>query len=99
MIFTCFNIKTSLSKQLKIATYNKEVHHTKKYNSYNVLSYLQKIKNRVRNSYPVRGVASNYLVAGPIIASIVPAATAVPITPATFGPIACMSRKLEGLAF
>ncbi len=28
--------------------------------------------------------------------SIVPAATAVPMTPATFGPIACMSRKLEG---
>ena len=26
-----------------------------------------------------------------------PAATAVPITPATFGPIACMSRKFEGL--
>lgn len=28
----------------------------------------------------------------PNIASIVPAATAVPITPATFGPMACMSR-------
>lgn len=27
-----------------------------------------------------------------IIASIVPAATAVPMTPATFGPMACMSR-------
>ena len=26
------------------------------------------------------------------IASIVPAATAVPMTPATFGPMACMSR-------
>ena len=38
---------------------------------------------------------SNFL----LIASIAPAATAVPITPATFGPIACMSRKLEGLAF
>ena len=25
-----------------------------------------------------------------------PAATAEPITPATFGPIACMSKKLEG---
>ena len=25
-----------------------------------------------------------------------PAATAVPITPATFGPIACMSRKFVG---
>ena len=40
-----------------------------------------------------------YLPAGPIIASMVPAATAVPITPATLGPIACISRKLEGLAF
>ena len=28
-----------------------------------------------------------------------PAATAEPITPATFGPIACMSRKFAGLAF
>ena len=27
-----------------------------------------------------------------------PAATAVPITPATFGPIACMSRKFVGSA-
>ena len=27
-----------------------------------------------------------------------PAATAEPITPATFGPIACMSRKFCGLA-
>ena len=41
----------------------------------------------------------NYLATGPIIASMVPAATAVPITPATLGPIACMSKKLEGLAF
>ena len=31
--------------------------------------------------------------------SIKPAATAEPITPATFGPIACMSRKFTGLAF
>ena len=28
----------------------------------------------------------------------VPAATAVPITPATFGPIACISRKFVGSA-
>ena len=28
----------------------------------------------------------------------VPAATAVPITPATFGPIACIRRKLVGSA-
>ena len=28
-----------------------------------------------------------------------PAATAEPITPATFGPMACMSRKFAGLAF
>ena len=42
---------------------------------------------------------NGYLPAGPIIASMVPAATAVPITPATLGPIACISRKLEGLAF
>ena len=28
-----------------------------------------------------------------------PAAMAEPITPATFGPMACMSRKFEGLAF
>ena len=28
----------------------------------------------------------------PNCASMVPAATAVPITPATFGPIACISR-------
>ena len=34
-------------------------------------------------------MSSDYL---PNWASIVPAATAVPITPATFGPIACMSR-------
>ena len=42
---------------------------------------------------------NGYLPAGPIIASMVPAATAVPITPATLGPMACISRKLEGLAF
>ena len=35
----------------------------------------------------------------PSIASIVPAATAVPMTPATFGPMACMRRKLPGFAF
>ena len=34
----------------------------------------------------------------PKIAMKVPAATAVPITPATFGPIACISRKLVGSA-
>ena len=28
-----------------------------------------------------------------------PAAIAEPITPATFGPMACMSRKLEGFSF
>ena len=28
----------------------------------------------------------------------IPAATAEPITPATLGPIACISRKFEGLA-
>lgn len=28
-----------------------------------------------------------------------PAATADPITPATLGPIACISRKLDGFAF
>jgi len=28
-----------------------------------------------------------------------PAATAEPITPATLGPMECMSRKLEGFAF
>lgn len=33
------------------------------------------------------------------MASIVPAATAVPITPATFGPIACIRRKFDELAF
>ena len=31
--------------------------------------------------------------------SITPAATPEPITPATLGPIACISRKLVGLAF
>ena len=31
--------------------------------------------------------------------SKIPAATAEPITPATFGPIACMRRKLLGSAF
>ena len=30
--------------------------------------------------------------------SNIPAATAEPITPATLGPIACISRKFEGLA-
>ena len=30
--------------------------------------------------------------------SNIPAATAEPITPATLGPMACISRKLEGLA-
>ena len=34
----------------------------------------------------------------PKIAMKVPAATAVPITPATFGPIACISRKFVGSA-
>ena len=34
----------------------------------------------------------------PKIAIKVPAATAVPITPATFGPMACISRKLVGSA-
>ena len=32
------------------------------------------------------------------MASMVPAATAVPITPETFGPMACISRKFDGLA-
>ncbi len=36
----------------------------------------------------VRQIMPNYI----SIASIVPAATAVPITPATFGPMACMRR-------
>ena len=31
--------------------------------------------------------------------SRIPAAIAEPITPATFGPMACMSRKLEGFSF
>ena len=44
-------------------------------------------------------IRANYLPAGPIIASIVPAATAVPITPATLGPMACINKKLLGLAF
>ena len=35
----------------------------------------------------------------PKMESRTPAATADPITPATLGPIACMRRKLEGLAF
>ena len=52
---------------------------------------------------PTQSVGSfrkrNYFATGPIIANMVPAATAVPITPATLGPIACMSKKLEGLAF
>lgn len=30
--------------------------------------------------------------------SNIPAATAEPITPATLGPMACINRKLEGLA-
>ena len=55
-----------------------------------------KIKQAHHKDAPVLGV---YYLLAPIIASIAPAATAVPITPATFGPIACMSRKLEGLAF
>jgi hypothetical protein len=50
---------------------------------------------------PTQSVGSfrkrNYFATGPIIANMVPAATAVPITPATLGPIACMSRKLAGL--
>lgn len=63
------------------------------------LYYPANKKNRARTTRALfRGVASNYLAAGPIIASMVPAATAVPITPATFGPIACMSRKFAGLA-
>ncbi len=33
----------------------------------------------------------------PTIASSTPATTANPITPAAFGPMACISRKLEGL--
>ena len=39
----------------------------------------------------------NYLT--PKITINVPAATAVPITPATFGPIACIRRKLVGFSF
>ena len=39
---------------------------------------------------------NNYLT--PKIAINVPATTAVPITPATFGPIACIRRKLVGSA-
>ena len=50
-------------------------------------------------SVNILNLLQNYLPAGPIIASMVPAATAVPITPATLGPMACISRKLEGLAF
>ena len=50
---------------------------------------------------PTQSVGSftkrNYFATGPIIANMVPAATAVPITPATLGPIACMSRKFAGL--
>lgn len=38
----------------------------------------------------------NYL---PNTASRKPAAIAEPITPATFGPIACMRRKFDGFAF
>ena len=34
----------------------------------------------------------------PTNASNIPAATALPNTPATFGPIACISKKLWGLA-
>ena len=33
------------------------------------------------------------------IVSRIPAATALPITPATLGPIACIRRKLDGSAF
>ena len=42
--------------------------------------------------------SSQQLYYTPKIAMKVPAATAVPITPATFGPIACISRKLVGSA-
>lgn len=35
---------------------------------------------------------------GPSILSSTPAATAEPITPATFGPIACISRKFDGFS-
>ena len=34
----------------------------------------------------------------PNIANRIPAATAEPITPATLGPIACMSKKLPGFS-
>ena len=34
----------------------------------------------------------------PTMASSIPAATALPSTPATFGPIACINKKLCGLA-
>lgn len=59
--------------------------------------------NRQVKSYPLGGEAPqasisifNYL--APNMASIVPAATAVPITPATLGPIACINKKLAGFA-
>ena len=42
-------------------------------------------------------VVSEVLFNHPRTESRTPAATAEPITPATFGPIACMSRKLDGL--
>ena len=46
----------------------------------------QKSPGKSRSFFCVR---KTYL---PNCASMVPAATAVPITPATFGPIACISR-------
>ncbi|WP_337573800.1 hypothetical protein, partial [Phascolarctobacterium succinatutens] len=46
-------------------------------------------KNRTGFTFLGRVITiTAYLATGPIIASIVPAATAVPITPATLGPIA-----------
>ena len=36
---------------------------------------------------------------GPNNESITPADTAEPITPATLGPIACISKKFEGFSF
>ena len=55
--------------------------------------------NKRLNGTPFSLLGFLIAIAYPNRVSNTPAATAEPMTPATLGPMACISRKLEGLAF
>src|SRR5690554_1555374 len=63
--------------------------------SYTKVNRLKSRKPRTKAGYSVKHYKSNNQLSSLIIT---PAATAEPITPATFGPIACISRKFCGFA-